>query len=157
VRAEGALPNPSPADLDVMPFALAGVWLAVPARQVVEVLGARSWTGVPRTRRELPGVLSWHGRAIAVLDLGALIAELPALATGAPRARNLVCSASFGTLAIPIDVVREVQVVGADQLLPASGERAHYAEHEIAIDRTIAPVLDLEKLVGRWAEEGERP
>jgi len=96
----------------------------------------------PRT----PGVLSWRGRAVAVLDLGELLPGGEPLRAGTTRARTLVVEAATCTLAIPVDVVREVHEVGPHQLRPA-GDGARHCTEEVSLLEGVMPVLDLASIV----------
>src|SRR5690242_15810107 len=67
--------------LSIVPIQVDGLWLALPAHAVQEILGQRPWIPITGAPSELPGVLAWRGRAIAVFDVGRVIdgaAPLPA-------------------------------------------------------------------------------
>jgi len=141
-------------DLTVMPCRVSGVWLALRAHDVVEVTGAMVWARLPRARPELPGVLPWRGRAVAVLDLSTLIPEIAPLDPAAPRPRNAICALDGCTVAVPVEAVREARACSGDRITPARGARAAYAASEVRLDEGVAPVLDLGALVERWARRG---
>jgi chemotaxis signal transduction protein len=56
-----------------LPLQLHGVWLAIEASHVQEIVSGRAWVALPGASAEVPGVLAWRGRAIGVLDLGPLV------------------------------------------------------------------------------------
>jgi purine-binding chemotaxis protein CheW len=70
-------------------FELAGAWYALPLGVVVEVGRVPATTRVPNTTAPLVGVANWHGRVLAVLDLGPLLGAGP-VRRGA-GARLVVC------------------------------------------------------------------
>lgn len=91
----------------LLPLSVDGAWLLIEARDVIEILGACPLTRLPGTPTLMPGVTAFRGRAVAVLDVGALLGADP-LATRAPRARTVVVELGASTVAIPADAVREV-------------------------------------------------
>ena len=56
----------------LLPIRIESEWLLIHANLIQEILGAQPWLSIPHTRRELPGVVAWRGRAIPLVDLGAL-------------------------------------------------------------------------------------
>jgi len=81
--------------------------LFVVARIVREVLGEKDWIPIPGTRQELPGVIGWGRRAVAMLDLARMVADLRPLQVGETRARMLLLQLSDSNLAIPADSVQQ--------------------------------------------------
>jgi chemotaxis signal transduction protein len=129
--------------VSLVPLQLREVWMALPAEVVQEILGERPWVAIAGAPAELPGVLSWRGRAIAVLDLGTLVKDGSPIATGQLRRRTLVVEHGGCTLAVPIDAVREVQEVSADRVRTAQVTQQRFADKEVEIDGIPMPVLDL--------------
>ena len=135
----------------LMPVQLGEAWLAVPAEKVQEILGERPWVALPSASPELPGVLAWRGRALAVLDLGRASGVGEPLAEGTARRRTMVVEEGACTLAVPIDGVREVHSVAEAQLRPPVATRMRFSAGEVEIDGTPMPVLDVAALVGAVA------
>jgi chemotaxis signal transduction protein len=132
-----------------MPLVLGPHWLALEAALVREVVGTRSWLAIPGARAELPGVLAWQGRAVAVVDLAALF-RLPALAVRAPRARTLLVELGAVTLALPVDGVREVQAVSHDAITRVEPPHA-MTPTQIDLSGERMPVLDLVSWLNEYA------
>jgi chemotaxis signal transduction protein len=142
--------------LSILPLVLEGRSIALAAEHVVEIVGGQPWVPLPKTRRELPGVCAWRGRAIAVLDIAALSGGLKPLSPGEVRARTVVASVDRVTLALPVDSVHEVCSVDESQLAPSRLTDQAFTRHELKIDaRTVAPVLDLEALVADFSNGAE--
>ena len=129
----------------VMPVQLASIWVAVAAVHVQEVIGPRPWVALPGAPPYLPGVIPWRGRAIAVLDLGALLAVAPPLAAmdagreASPR--TLIAQVDATVFAIPADHVREVHELEGVEANHATQVRLAHGQVEIA--GQVMPVVDL--------------
>src|SRR5215471_796783 len=93
-----------------------GVWHALPAEHVREILGGRGWVAIPTVSNGVPGVIAWRGRAIAVVDLGVVQGAAPWLKSGVVRPRTVVVEARGCTVAFPVDLVREVSDVQRAEL-----------------------------------------
>lgn len=81
---------PGPNACNLVPVEVGGVWFAIDASLIREVLGPCAWVQLPRPRPELPGPMAWRGRAIAVLDLGQFTGVAKPLSPGERRRRTLV-------------------------------------------------------------------
>lgn len=125
----------------LLPFRMETVWLAIDATHVAQILGQREWIPVPSSPALWPGVLAWHGRAVAVFDLGQVL-KLPALLPGQSRRRTLICSALGNWLAIIVDEIREAQVVAETLCRPCQISRQRYASQEYESEDLILPILD---------------
>jgi chemotaxis signal transduction protein len=131
----------------LMPVQLGQRWLAIPAEPVQEVLGERSWVAIPSAPPDLPGVLAWRGRAVAILDLGRVSGAGDPLGEGQPRRRTMVVQQGGLTLAVPVDGVREVHTISDEGVHPPVATRIRFAAAEVEIDGLPMPVLDLPALV----------
>ena len=130
----------------VVPEQLHGVWFVVPANTVQEILGEQRWVPIAGAPAEMPGVISWRGRAVAVLDLGSLSGGAP-LAAGESRRRTIVVTVDEATLALPVEGVREVQEVPDEAVRPAQLTRLRHATTEVELDGVPMPLIDLADLV----------
>jgi|HubBroStandDraft_6_1064221.scaffolds.fasta_scaffold1149650_2 chemotaxis signal transduction protein len=130
----------------IIPAMTGSAWFALDALSVQEVIGERPWVLVPFAAHRTPGVLSWRGRAVAVLDVSELLEGGEPLRAGSTRARTLVVLAATCTLAIPVDLVREVHEVSPNQVRPA-GEGARHCAEEVSLLEGVMPVLDLAAIV----------
>ena len=132
--------------MHILPFRIEEVWLAIDAGQVEQILGKREWTKVPAALAQWPGVLAWRGRAVAVLDLASLL-EHPPLLSNRSRSRTLIAKACGSLLAIPVDEIREAQLVAEALLRPVHVTRQRYAAYELELGASVVPIIDAVALV----------
>jgi len=132
--------------LGVVPAKLHDVWFVVPASAVQEILGEQRWVPIAGAPAEMPGVIAWRGRAVAVLDLGP-VSGSGALPPGESRRRTIVVHVDDATLALPVDGVREVQEVPDGAVRPAELTRLRHAAMEVELDGVPMPVLELGALL----------
>jgi chemotaxis signal transduction protein len=133
----------------LIPFKLQNVWVALEASIVREILGERSWVRVRPITSEIPGLLSWQGRAIALLDFGSLFEGMQPLKADEKRHRTLVAQAEEGTVAIPVDDVMEVVEVDESSVRPRLLTRLAYCSKEVELHGKPVPVLNLSELLKR--------
>lgn len=133
--------------LSVVPLKLADVWFVVPATSVQEILGEQGWVPIAGAPSEMPGVIAWRGRAVALLDLGPLTGT-PALAPGERRRRTVIVQAEDCTVALSVEGVREVQEVPDDAVRTAELTHLRHATSEVQLDGKPMPLLDLVELMG---------
>jgi chemotaxis signal transduction protein len=131
----------------LIPVLMKQVWMALDAGHVQEVLSSRAWLPIPGANSEVPGVLSWRGRAIAVVDLGLLAGVAEPLAPGETRERTLVIQHGPYTMAVMVDGVREVADVHEEALRPIHAARQRFAQHEIDLNGAPMAVLDVPSVV----------
>jgi len=129
----------------LLPIRVGEVWMAIDALHAREILGRRPFVALPGASAGLPGVIAWQGRAVAVVDLGALTGVCPPLQE--PRERTIVIQHGPVTFAVPVDAVREVQVAADAQVRPAHATRQRFAATEVELDRAPVPVLDVSAVV----------
>lgn len=137
--------------LSVVPLQIDNLWFAIPASAVQEILGQRPWVAITGGSAELPGVVAWRGRAIALLDLTLVVGGASSVRAGESRRRTVVIEQDHCTLAIPVDAVREVQEVGDDRVHPAHATRQRFADSEIEVDGMPLPLIDLAALIAAVA------
>jgi chemotaxis signal transduction protein len=141
--------------ISLLPAQLTDAWVAFPAEVVQEIVGEHPWISIPSAPPEVPGVLAWRGRAIAVLDLGLLSGISAPLQRGELRRRTMVIQVESCTFAISVDEVREVQQVAADQVQPPRVTRARYSAGEVILDGTPMPLMDIAAMVRAVSASGE--
>jgi chemotaxis signal transduction protein len=132
----------------IIPALAGSTWFVLDALVVQEVLGSRSWVPLPHAPPETPGVLSWRGRAVAVLDVRAYLAGCEPLGAGATSPRTLVVLGEGCTLALPVEAVREVHEVKPSDIRPAGTVSAMIKE-EVVVGGTTMPRIDLEAVLER--------
>ena len=132
--------------ISVVPAKLHDVWFVVPASAVQEILGEQRWVPIAGAPSEMPGVIAWRGRAVAVVDLGPMSGG-SALSVGEPRRRTVIVNVDDATLALPVEGVREVQELPDGAVRPAHLTRLRHATMEIELDGVPMPVVDLADLL----------
>jgi chemotaxis signal transduction protein len=132
--------------LSVVPLKLRDVWLVVPASSVQEILGEQRWVPIAGAPVEMPGVIAWRGRAVALLDLGPLTGGAP-LAAGESRRRTVIIQKDDCTLALLVESVREVQEVAEEDVRSAHLTRLRHATTEVELDGIPMPILDVADLL----------
>jgi chemotaxis signal transduction protein len=131
----------------LLPVQINGRWLVLEALSIQEILGERPWVPIPGAPTHVPGVLAWRGRAIAVLDLGAITEVADPLKAGEPRPRAVVFQVGATTLAILVEAAREVREVASDRLRPPHATHQRYTLSEVEIDGVPMPIVDLGAVV----------
>jgi chemotaxis signal transduction protein len=126
----------------LVPLQFEGVWIALDASCVQEILGEQPWVRIPGAPAQVPGVAGWRGRAVAVLDLGVVGGLGSFLKPGERRPRTVVVRSGGCTLAVPVDVVREVQEVPEDRLTAPKTTQLPFASSEVELHGVPMPVLD---------------
>lgn len=132
----------------IVPIRFLDLWLALDADQVEQILGQQTWMRLPGGSRVFPGVMAWRGRAAAVLNLAAI---LPEDDSDLPRVdrppRTIVVRSHECSIAIPVDEIREAQLIEPGQLKPQAITHQRYAQGEIDLGGQILAVLDLDALI----------
>jgi chemotaxis signal transduction protein len=128
--------------LHLLPLQIQSICIAIDASQVQEILGERPWVLLPGARAELPGVVSWRGRAVALFDFAAVTEGLAPLDENAPRPRTVIVGLRSGTLAIPVDAVREVREVTSEALEPPKLTAQRFSSAEVEVDGQVMPLFD---------------
>lgn len=135
----------------VLPLVLGDVWVAIDPGIVVEVLGTRTWMRVPGSPRQLPGILAWRSRAIAVLDLRDVLG-VPGSAN-TPPPRTVIARADDCTFAFFVDVAREARTVDASAVTTPHAVGGRFVTHELALDGRVMPIVDVAAMIGAVANE----
>lgn len=130
----------------LVPAKIGSVWFALDAAPVAAVVGTCRCVRIPHPSPNVRGVFAWRGHAIAVVDLGPLVDRTETSDLGA-RARTLVLETEGCTLAVPVDVVREVQPVEESAVHAAHVTSMPFSSGEVEVFGTPMPVLDLPALV----------
>lgn len=135
----------------LIPIKVDARWVLLDAALVREIRGAEPWLPIPRARAELPGVMTWRGRAIPLVDLACWFGR-HRLELREVRPRTLVVSHDAGVVGLPVDLVREVLTIRSDELVPAHGSRAPYSELELDSGGVLMPLVDLKALLNDLVE-----
>lgn len=138
----------------VMPIRFDSTWVFVRSAIVRELLSSTPWLSVPGSADLMPGVMTWKGRAIPVIDLYRAL-NLSALEPSKPRARVMIIEHSTGFAAIPIDGAREVTTITNDELRPPHASSIAYATGELTgPQREISTLIDLDRILCDVAAAG---
>jgi len=127
--------------------------IAIRANAVREVLGARSWVPVPGARKDVPGIVAWGGRAIALVDLAHFQPGALPLAAGEQRARVVVTEGAGCTLALPVDQASEVWRSHHDNLQPRQVHDFQLSRQELVREGDLLPLFEPELLLARLQVE----
>jgi purine-binding chemotaxis protein CheW len=105
---------------EILTFALGGEAFGVPLTQVLEILGVRTITRVPRSPPDVVGVCTVRGELVTVID------TRQRLEPGAPRASNrgriLLTNTYDGEkVGLMVDEVLGVQRFSREQIEPTAG------------------------------------
>jgi chemotaxis signal transduction protein len=130
-----------------VPTKIGDIWMLIEALPIQEVLGARPWVPVPHSSSQIPGVLAWRGRAIAIFDLSTLLEGGSPLEPGVLRPRTVIVESRSCALGMPVDLVHEVGEVAPTQIRPSHGTRMRHSAGEVEIFGSLAPILDVDKLI----------
>jgi chemotaxis signal transduction protein len=139
----------------LLPLRLDEAWVAIDALAAREVLGRRQLVAIPGASAALPGVIAWNGRAIAVVDLGALAGLGRPLSAAVERERTVVVQVGASTFALPVDAVREVAAVPDDELRALHATAQRFATHEVTLNGAPLPVLDLAAMALALGQGGD--
>ncbi len=137
-------------------FSLKGIWFAMDARTAAEIVGLQKVTAVPGAAPYIQGVISLHGRAVAVLDLGRFLglAMSPTEVDAgnqekAPRILVLhIDGMTVGVIADEVDRIFELE---PEQLRASQvhheGRLGEFVSAEFDIDDRIVTVIDPRKII----------
>lgn len=105
---------------EILTFAVGGEAYGVPLTQILEILGVRTITRVPRSPHDVVGVCTVRGELVTVID------TRRRLEPGAPRAPNrgriLLTSTEGGEkVGLLVDEVLGVQRFAREQIEPTAG------------------------------------
>jgi chemotaxis signal transduction protein len=134
---------------DLVSVSVQSLSVALRASSIIEVLGRRPWVPVPGSRPELPGVVMWAGRAVALLDLPRLQPGLTPLEPEERRARLLIVASRGGHLAVPVDRISEVWRTHDDNLKPRHLIDFELCRSEVQNGDAVLPLFEPELLLGR--------
>lgn len=135
--------------LDIAAFSVAGQWLGLPARHLVEAVEQPRLTALPNAPRALVGMLQHEGRMLPVLDLNLALYGVGANTQDAPV---IICRNEQGQgLAVRVDELGPVFSIPATQALPSPGTRARLVRGAESASRHMLTLLPIEDL---WAHIG---
>ena len=105
---------------EILTFSLGGDAFGVPLTQVLEILGVRTITRVPRSPHDVVGVCTVRGELVTVID------TRQRLEPGAPRATNrgrilLTTSTDGEKVGLMVDEVLGVERFSQTQIEPTAG------------------------------------
>lgn len=138
---------------DVIPIRLGSTWVVVRAPLVSEFLSRTPWLLVPGSTPLLPGVMTWRGRAIPVLDLAKAL-QLGAITPLDEYSRAMILDHPLGAVAVPIDGAREVMAVADEDIHPPHVTRTPYTVGEVAGQDSVVPLIEVDQVLREAAKAG---
>ncbi|MCW8830649.1 MAG: chemotaxis protein CheW [Gammaproteobacteria bacterium] len=129
---------------------LAGEYFGVPVETVQEFAELGETVPVPCSPAHIAGYINLRGNVLTLLDMRHAL-SLHGSEGALPR-RLVIANSTEGSVAIPVDGVREVLVVESTTISPmpvatAPGE-GNYAIGTIPYQRRIVIILDMDRLLG---------
>lgn len=105
---------------EILTFSVGGEAFGVPLTQVLEILGDRTITHVPRSPRDVVGVCTVRGELVTVIDTRQRLE--PGAPRGPNRGRILLTSTADGEkVGLLVDEVLGVKRFSEDQIEPTAG------------------------------------
>ena len=105
---------------EILTFSLAGDAFGVPLTQVLEILGVRNITRVPRSPSDVVGVCTVRGELVTVIDTRQRL--VPGASRAQNRGRILLTSTGYGEkVGLLVDEVLGVQRFSREQIEPTAG------------------------------------
>ena len=130
----------------VVPIRIDKTWVLVDAEVVREFTASAPWLSVPGSTPLMPGVMTWRGRAIPVIDLLRAL-ELGALGPATPRPRVMIVQHPAGLVAVPVDAAREVTNVLSEEVRPQHVTKTPYSLGEVELSQKVLPMVDLDAIL----------
>ena len=131
-------------------FKVAGAEYVMPASEVLQMESFTGATPVPGSPPHVLGIVQLRGRVIPVVDLRARFG-LPSQEPG-PDARLVVGQVGERTVALLVDVAREVMSIPEEALKPPPRLMGHQAEGFVKsvaqIGNRLVMAVDFSKVVG---------
>jgi chemotaxis signal transduction protein len=131
---------------DVVPIRLGKAWVLVRAEIVSEFLACTPWLSVPGATPLLPGVMTWRGRAVPVLDLHRAL-NLGAAMPRSDCCRVMVIEHAVGAVAVPVDGAREVKTLEDDEIHPPHVSTTPYTPGEVNGPDAVLPLIDIAQIL----------
>lgn len=133
------------------PVRVEPAWVLIDAACIRDVVEAQHWVPIPGASCEVPGVVPWRGRAVAVLDLARFVDGAVPLDAEGRRTRAVVVEVEDSLLALLVDDVRDAEEFPPESMRAPTATSLPMASFAVEVDETLMPVLDLEKTVARLA------
>lgn len=131
---------------DLVPVRLGENWILVHAKVVLEFVSQTSWLSVPGSTPLVPGVMTWRGRAIPVLDLPRAL-KLGSISSLNDCTRTMVVEHSVGTVGIPVSGAREVRTFSDEEIRPPHVSTLPYATGELDDSEAVLPLIEIEQIL----------
>lgn len=138
---------------DVVPIRLGKNWILVRAKLVSEFLSSVPWLAVPGSTPLMPGVMTWRGRAIPVLDLPRAL-NLGVIASPGEYSRIMVVEHTVGAVAVPVDGAREVKTLDEDDIRPPHVSTTPYTAGEVDGPEVVLPLIEIDQVLREVGKVG---
>ncbi|HEY5959341.1 MAG TPA: chemotaxis protein CheW [Polyangiaceae bacterium] len=131
---------------DVLPIRLGDFWILVRAEIVSEFLSSTAWLSVPGSTPLMPGVMTWRGRAIPVLDLPRAL-NIGAIAPLDMCSRVMIVEHAVGAVAVPVDGAREVTTLSNTEIRAPHVSTTPYTVGEVDGPDAMLPLIEIDQLL----------
>lgn len=138
---------------DVVPIRLGKHWILLYAATISEFLPETPWLSVPGSTQLLPGVMTWRGRAIPVLDLRRAL-QVGTISPLDEYSRVLVLNHELGAVAVPVDGAREVRTLDSGAIRPPHVAQMPYAIGEVDSANEVLPVIEVDQILKGLSKAG---
>ncbi len=138
---------------DVVPIQMGKHWVLIRAEIVSEFLSSTPWLSVPGSTPLLPGVMTWRGRAIPVLDLPRAL-NFGAISPLGECSRVMVIEHVTGAVAVPVDGAREVTSLAEDDIRLPHVSTTPYTAGEVAGPDAVLPLIEIDQLLSELGRAG---
>lgn len=128
-----------------LPIEVAGTPLLLDAGVVREVVGSSPVVRVPHATLRLPGVFSWRGLAIPLIDTAAAMGLVREQKE--PPRRTVIAHIGMETVGLSADDVREVALLDKGELRPNQTLDNPFAVAEVERSGRLVSVIDLDALL----------
>jgi chemotaxis signal transduction protein len=138
---------------DVVPIRLGKHWILVRAEIVSEFLSSTPWLSVPGSTQLLPGVMTWRGRAIPVLDLPRAL-NFGAIGPLNECSRVMVVEHAAGAVAVPVDGAREVKTLADSDIRSPHVSTTPYTAGEVDGPDAVIQLIEIDQILREVGKAG---
>lgn len=142
--------------INVVPIRVLARWVFVPADNIAEFLPSTPWLAVPGSTPLMPGVMTWRGRAIPVLDLARAL-NLGSICPQDECARIMVLEHAVGAVAVPVGGAREVTSLVDDDIHPQHVSETPYTGGEAEAAHGVLPLINIDQLLHDVGKANQQP
>lgn len=132
---------------DVVPIRMGDNWILVRAEIVSEFLSSTPWLTVPGSSAVVPGVMTWRGRAVPVLDLPRALELGGGISPLNECQRVMILEHPLGVVAVPVDGASEVKTLVDEDVRQPHVTTMPYCVGEVDGAEGIMPIIDMDQIL----------